>query len=478
MRRWPRVLAFGLAGSAGLALLLAAALHLYVGQRSMTPPDVGDVGGPARKRENGFVRMRGGLREVHLRGSPAELGAAHGALLHDRMMENEGELWGTFEKVVPLAPARFLFLDLARLQYRHVDSNLPKARAVELSAEARAVANDRFASKVPTYERLVLLHALYDIALSFEQSRFVGCSTFGLGPAATRDGHTLLARAFDFEAGEAFDRDKAVYFVAGDGTIPFASVAWPGLVGVVSGMNREGLAVVVHGGRAGPVHKAGVPLVFSMRGVLEQAKDVDEAAAILSREAVMVSHIVIAADAKGHFAVVERAPGSPATVRRDFADPSRVAVTNHFEGPLAADPKNDSVRRNTTTLARRARLDEMLAALGPSEGDVPRAVAMLRDHRCAGGAACALGDRRAIDALIATHGIVADTTAKVLWVSAGPGLSGQFVGFDLNEAFTATPDAPPSPAPTVAADPAAESAEYNEVRARARGHGQARGDKR
>jgi hypothetical protein len=170
---------------------------------------------------------------------------------------------------------------------------------------------------------------------------------------------------------------------------------------------------------------------------------------------------VIVADAHGHFAAVERAPGAPTFVHDQWKDPDRIGVTNHFEGPLADDPKNLAVRAGTTTLPRRARLDEMLGTIGPHEADVPRAVAMLRDHTCAGGVACELGDRRAIDALIATHGIVADTTDKVLWVSAGPHLSGRFVRFDLKVELSAshdpTTDVPPE---VIAEDPILDDGRY------------------
>jgi isopenicillin-N N-acyltransferase-like protein len=128
------------------------------------------------------------------------------------------------------------------------------------------------------------------------------------------------------------------------------------------------------------------------------------------------------------------------------------------------------VRANTTTLPRRARLDEMLGAVAPHSADVASAVAMLRDHTCAGGVVCQLGDRRAIDALIATHGIVADTTDKILWVSAGPHLSGHFVRFDLKVELSPThdptTDAPPE---TIPDDPILHDGRYDAARARARG---------
>ena len=123
-----------------------------------------------------------------------------------------------------------------------MDRSFPEERKREIAAEALGFQPDPFASHLPTYHRLVFLHSLYDIALSFEHSPLIGCSAFVLGPGATRDGHTLLGRAFDFEAGDEFDRDKAVFFVRENGAIPFASVAWPGLVGVLSGMNAEGVA--------------------------------------------------------------------------------------------------------------------------------------------------------------------------------------------------------------------------------------------
>ncbi len=462
-----------------LAALAVVALGLPLAHEAVSfatrlhPPDVSaavetpvERGGIVRVGAS-YARMRDGVREVYLTGNPERIGAAQVRLNYDHMVTNEGALWGDFAHYVPFWPARALMMDLSKVRYRNIELGFPEARRREIAAQAMAFSPDPFAAELPTYQRMVFLHSLYDIALSFEHSPLLGCSTFGLGPGATRDGHALLARAFDFEAGDVFDRDKAVYFVRGDGVIPFASVAWPGLIGVMTGMNLEGVAIVVHGGRAGTPQTTGEPVVLLLRDVLEQAHDTAEAVAILQRQTVMVSHIVIVGDARGHFAVVERAPGSAAFVRDTWADSDRIAVTNHFEGPLAGDPKNLAVRLGTTTLPRRARLDELLGAVGPHEADVPRAIAMLRDHACAEGVDCPLGDRRAIDALIATHGIVADTTDKVLWVSSGPHLSGRFVRFDLRTELSPDHDPAADPPPeTSSDDPILHDGRYAAARAR------------
>jgi isopenicillin-N N-acyltransferase like protein len=416
----------------------------------------------------GYTLMRAGVREVYVAGSPEQIGADVTRLLRERMVVDEADLWQSFGTFVPLAPVRAVIMDVARVRYRHVDRGIPEARRRELAAQALALSPDPFDGALPTYQRMVFLHSLYDIALGFEEAPLVGCTAMAFGPGTTRDGHAIVARAFDFEASEDHDKDKAVYFVREDGAIPFASVAWPGLIGVMTGMNLEGVMVFVNGARAKAPIADGEPVVFSLREVLERAHDTREAVALLEAQRPMVSHLVFVADAAGRFAVVERAPGTPAFVRDAWPDPDRVALTNHFEGPLADDPRNQRVRARTTTLARRARADELVAAA--RDVDAPRAVGMMRDHACAGGEACALGDRRALDALIATHGVVADTTARVMWVSAGPHLSGNFVKFDLNDVFAPGRDptraAPPE---IIAEDPVLFDGRYEAGRARAGG---------
>ena len=421
---------------------------------SILPPPV-ELPSPEAARA--WVRDDAGLVRVYLHGSPEAIGSAHARLLRERMLSEEAELWGEYERHVPWWIARLGIEDYSRLRFRHVDRGVPEERRREIAAEAMALQPDPFSDRMPTYQRLMFLHAIYDIALPLEHSPIIGCTSFAFDGEATADGHSIVARAFDFEAGELLDRRKAVFLVREDGAIPFASVAWPGFVGVVTGMNAEGVVVAVHGGRAGQPVAEGIPVAFSLRAVLEHAHDTAEAIQILSAQSVMVSHIVFVADGNGHFAVVERAPGVPAFVR-DTKDRGTLAVTNHFEGPLASDPRNQRVRAESSTLDRRARIDQLLAGVAPHSVTPAMALAMLRDHQCADDKGCPLGDRRAIDALIATHGIVADATDRVLWVSAGPHLAGRFVELPLRTLLAADHDPSTDPVPaTLPEDPVASA---------------------
>jgi hypothetical protein len=426
------------------ALLLAPFLAhagVALGTRIEPPPFTLAQGDPGISPDDpdlrllgpAYARHRGKILEVRLDGTPEEIGHQHGRLLYPSMQENERTLYDQFAHFVPVAPLRWLLTDVSRIQFRHVDRGIPEPRRREIAAQAAAFSPDPFSSFLPTYHRFVFLQSLYDIALSFEHSPLLGCTSFALTGTAAEGGHTLLARNFDFEAGPVFDEKKAVFLVREAGRIPYASVAWPGLVGAVTGMNAEGVGLVVHGGRAREPRREGEPVVYTMRDLLGRARTTAEAVEILAGKDPMVSHIVMIADASGDVAIVERAPGERPHVRRGRG---KVPLTNHFEGPFAADPKNRAVEANTSTHARRDRLDEILANL-PEGASVQQAVHILRDKKAKGGAALPLGDRQTLDALIATHAVVMDLSARSLWVSEGPHLAGRFLRFDLAKLLAA-----------------------------------------
>jgi isopenicillin-N N-acyltransferase like protein len=438
----------------GVALLVAAAHVAVLLCTTMRPPALAalpnariETSGAVRRVGNSYVKRHGAILQVGLAGGAEEIGDAHAQLLYPQILAGETALWSVFEQLIGLGPARALLLDASRVRFRSLDSWVPEPRRRELAALARAFSPDPFNELMPTYQRFTYLNALYDISLSFEHSPLIGCSSLALTGFGALDGHTLVGRTFDFETHDFFDLGKAVLVIQEQDRIALASVAWPGLAGVVTGINAYGLAMIVHGARAGSPDPDGEPALLTIRGALSQCRSMQEAAAYVAARPPMISHLVFIVDPTGRTAVVERVPAHQAHVREQQAP---VALTNHFEGPSSIDPANLRVRDTTSTLTRRARLQERIGELDHPAGPAD-VVDILRDRKSPGGKPLPAGDRRAIDAQIATHGVVMDLTARRIWVSQGPHLDGRFVRFDLNqlmdEAYCPELDDPLDPIP-------------------------------
>ena len=356
------------------------------------PNEAVDERDGARWSGPAWTRTWGGIREAYLEGTPEELGARNARVLGDRMAADDDTVWATFEHFVPLGVIRTLIMDVSKVRYRNIEANVPEARRRELAAAAEAVQPDPNASRMPTYERVVFLHSVYDIALSFEHSPLIGCSAFGLGPKATKDGHVLVGRAFDMEIGDVFDSDKVVYFVREDGMIPYASVAWPGLTGVVTGMNLEGVMVLVNGARAGEPRTTGMPVVFSLRETLQSAHTTEEAIDVLSKQDVMVSHIdLVVGDNAGQrsFAVVERALPGNAALQGAAAQTSPMPIASR--SPTTSRARRRTIRRTSPSASTRPPSPVAPASTRCSPASGPRPPTCARRSTC-----CAITRARAV----------------------------------------------------------------------------------
>src|SRR5690606_11278933 len=85
------------------------------------------------------------------------------------------------------------------------------------------------------------------------------------------------------DGGDAAAAHPVVSFVRSPGVIAHASVGWPGLVGVVTGINAEGVAVLVHPARTADAQRvtAAQPAQLLAREILENARSLEDALGVL-----------------------------------------------------------------------------------------------------------------------------------------------------------------------------------------------------
>jgi tetratricopeptide (TPR) repeat protein len=404
----------------GPALPQAADVETYAGVARMTV-------GPS------WIEQREGIWRLKLSGDPRTMGHAHGLLVSGITARFERHMQTLMSTYLTSTWRRFLVENAVRWRFRHLPENLPPNRLVELAAISRTML-DSGDFREPPFQRMVYYHALHDMTQRLDGSPMIGCTAFAAWGTQTTSSHLIVGRNFDFEGGEIFDREKAILTFESPGKIPFVSVAWPGMTGVVTGVNARRVYVSMNAARTDDPFRPGIPMAFLLREILENANDVKEAVAIIRKHSVMVPEAILIADGKAPEAVVVELSPKQVVVRR--AKGSAIGVANHLlDKKFTGDASNNWLRRYLTSDERYKRLLQLLKRFG-GRIDVKTAALILRNRTAVDDEPLGLGNRNAIDALIATHGVVVDLTEMVLWVSQGPRLIGPFVAVDLKPLFS------------------------------------------
>jgi len=193
-------------------------------------------------------------------------------------------------------------------------ANIPATHLAQLRALARAAGVDA--------------DTLLAANLAPEMAARLACSCLATAPAASSDGKIRLARNLDWSGGDLLV-DVGVLVIESAEPHRLASFTWPGLVGVVTGMNDAGLAVAdLMAFPGGKIHvQPGVPVLFAVRSMLEQADSVDSALRWLETAARTLPQNYALAD-PASVRVVETGP-THFRVRDNRA--GRTGITNYWD---------------------------------------------------------------------------------------------------------------------------------------------------
>jgi predicted choloylglycine hydrolase len=181
------------------------------------------------------------------------------------------------------------------------------------------------AAKNQMDEREVMLGQCF-----LDATPMVACSTVTLPASASSDGVARFARNLDFPGFDIADQSSVLLVFHPKDRFAFASLAWPGMLGVISGMNEHGLTLANMEVQRPQRLPTGMPYMLLYRTVLERCKTVEEAIDLLQKTTRQTSNNLMLMDANGDRAVCEITP-EKVTVRR--APETQVLIsTNHHRG--------------------------------------------------------------------------------------------------------------------------------------------------
>jgi len=296
----------------GLLLLLLGAGSRFValtyGAGGREPPRVVADAVPAA--EGARLAFVDGIPVARLSGTRREMGRRYGALFRDQIRYLQREYFHQL-------PAAVVGDEAMQDWAARVEPFIPEKYREEMRGVAEGCG-------LP-YEDVLAMNAGVD------RFQAMMCSTVAASGEATRGGEVLLGRNLDFPGRGLLHKATVVAVFCPDDGAPVASVTWPGLVGVLSGMNARGVAgatMMIHRRRA--ELKPGLPYLLLYRDALERADDAGDVLAAIREAPRTLPNNFTVVDASGTALVVEfdaeRALARP-------AEGGAVCSTNFFHSP-------------------------------------------------------------------------------------------------------------------------------------------------
>jgi hypothetical protein len=230
---------------------------------------------------------------------------------------------------------------------------------------------------------VILLNVIDDLANNFPR-----CSGLAVGEGLTGDGAYLLGRNLDYPLFlEALVELQTLFVLEPQGGLPLASLAWPGYVGVCTGMNRAGVALAQLTAMSRDCSFKGTPAALRFRQALEAGASVSEVAArVLAAPTTIGNNLLLA---EPRTATVLELSARRQAVR--YPQEGCLTVTNHYQTELMLPLKGRFPLRpplsplapyHFTEAYSRGR-DDRLRQLAQGRLDPPRLQAILADPHIA-----------------------------------------------------------------------------------------------
>lgn len=293
-----------------------------------------------KKVQNGELRWIDGHRVVLLRGTPSEIGIAHGQLLKQESMRCIDSVLYAFGTVQTVVTGRWFRQEL-EAAYARLSPHIPERHKIETRALAASLELD------PD-----LIEAINVFPELFH------CSGFAVFGSATKDGKLYHGRVLDYMTAIGLQDAATTFIVAADGQIPFANVGYAGFIGSVSGMNAEKVSLGEMGGR-GEGQWDGVPMATLMRRALEECSSLDQVKQLWTNSPRTCEYYYVFADGKDRSAV-----GVAAT-----------PTSLQFVGPGEGHELLGEGIRDAVVLSAGSRLEELRKRVQSNHGQIDVAIA-------------------------------------------------------------------------------------------------------
>lgn len=362
--------------------------------------------------------------ELRLIGRPEERGTAYAALAKELIQYQESSFVNRIKELIPSDTYLNILRRIVMFSNRSIDEYIPEEVKCEIYNMSQACSHEYDNLVGNAYGRQLNYHGAHDIGHAMQRYMLVGCTAFAAWDSYTTDSAMLVGRNFDFYFGDDFARHMMVVFVNPTEGLPFISVSWPAMIGVVSGMNTEGITVTLNAAE-GPLNITGrTPVSILARQIIQYASTIDEAISIASQNETFVSEQIFVCSAKERkAAVIEKSPDNMSVL---LSDSGCVALTNHYRSDIMKQEEPYPVSE-----LRLQRAEELIHRYRPL--DISSTVKILRDYKGVGDKSVPLGSEEAICQFVSHHSVIFAPDSLRMWVTTPHKQTGHYICYDLRQ---------------------------------------------
>ncbi len=396
----------------------------------------------------GTVRRKAGVYVLHMQGTDVQMAEQHAQLLGPQAKNGllpfmANYLTGHIKRQKH-GIQRLVANSVVEGLCRHVARHMPKGQMQAFYRLGKGIGLSRAQVDVAlgSADALLILMAgagrtaKWAMQAGLAHAVPLSCSGVVISPEASANGHLLHGRNLDYDGLGFWDNSHTVAFLKPERGQPYGFITTAGIhTAALTGFNASGIFAAVNTAPTRACSWRGEPLFAVMERVVRNARDLDEAIAILSGAKIASGYnIHISHGPSGRSAVVEIAYSGMA-VR--YPEHGILLATNHYttdkmvktmpEIPLV-DVRNSRMRLN--------RLRQIFQ--GQKAVDAKAIVRALGDRLEFGnGVLHPLGD--VVGNYMNLSSIVADVTAGRFWMASGkaPVALSDYVGFDMNREWAA-----------------------------------------
>ncbi|HRD37967.1 MAG TPA: C45 family autoproteolytic acyltransferase/hydrolase [Bacteroidia bacterium] len=425
-----------------LVLLIGFAIYFIIAIQ-ISEPEIADNSALKKERtqygdnfykiENSFLKKnKHGLWELYVEGDGFERGAANGHLTKELANYQEEAFFKQIQLLIPdLNYLKFLKYFVAYFN-RHLPDHITDEYKEEIYGISR-FASDKYDFVGPKYHRILNYHGAHDIGHALQDKNMtVGCTSFGVWNDKSEDGELLIARNFDFYSGDEFAQNKIIQFTNPKRGYKFATITWAGFIGAASGMNDQGITVTINAAKSSIPTDAATPIALLAREILQFSKNTNDAIEIAKKRDVFVSESILIGSANDNKAIIiEKTPDGMDVYD---AGTNEILCSNHYQGKkYALEYTNLKNQIESSSLYRKVRLKQLLQ--NHKQINYLEAANILRSQTGINEKNIGLGNEKAMNQLIAHHGVIFKPKSRLMWVSTNPYQCGKFVCYDLNTVF-------------------------------------------